>query len=105
MFLFITQLKKFYKLLLILLSPLILTFIFFILSSDSEKKVLNREIIIEINQLLNPINLLNKKNIEEKIKKQKNIFNLGFSYKKIEIDNTFPKYIIENKEKLKEWII
>ena len=31
--------------------------------------------------------------------------NLGFSYKKIEIDNTFPKYIVENKEKLKEWII
>ena len=23
----------------------------------------------------------------------------------IEIDNTFPKYIIENREKLKEWII
>ena len=47
----------------------------------------------------------NSKNIEEKIKMQKNIFDLGFSYKKIEIDNTFPKYIIKNKEKLKQWII
>ena len=47
----------------------------------------------------------NEKNIEEKIKMQENIFDLGFSYKKIDIDNTFPKYIIENKEKLKEWII
>jgi len=47
----------------------------------------------------------NSKNIEEKIKMQKNIFDLGFSYKKIEIDSTFPKYIIENKEKLKQWII
>ena len=47
----------------------------------------------------------NKKNIEEKIKMQKNIFDLGFSYRKIDIDHTFPKYIIENKEKLKEWII
>ena len=47
----------------------------------------------------------NSKNIEEKIKMQKNIFNLGFSYKKIEIDNTFPKYIVANKEKLKQWII
>ena len=47
----------------------------------------------------------NSKNIEEKIKMQKNIFNLGFSYKKIEIDNTFPKYIVANKEKLKRWII
>ena len=36
---------------------------------------------------------------------QKNIFDLGFAYKKIDIDQTFPKYIIENKEKLKEWII
>ena len=49
--------------------------------------------------------IANAKNIEEKIRMQKNIFNLGFSYKKIEIDHTFPKYIIENKEKLKEWII
>ena len=29
----------------------------------------------------------------------------GFELKKIEIDETFPNYIIENKEKLKEWII
>ena len=47
----------------------------------------------------------NSKNIEEKIKMQENIFDLGFSYKKIEIDNTFPKYIVANKEKLKRWII
>jgi len=47
----------------------------------------------------------NEKNIEEKIRMQKNIFDLGFKYKKIDIDHTFPKYIIENKEKLKEWII
>ena len=36
---------------------------------------------------------------------QENIFDLGFKYKKIEVDETFPKYIIENKEKLKEWIV
>ena len=47
----------------------------------------------------------NEKNIEEKIKMKKNIFDLGFTYKKIDIDDTFPKYIIDNKEKLKEWII
>ena len=47
----------------------------------------------------------NSQNIEEKIKMQKNIFGQEFSYKKIEIDQTFPKYIVENKEKLKEWII
>ena len=29
----------------------------------------------------------------------------GFELKKVEVDETFPNYIIENKEKLKEWII
>ncbi len=47
----------------------------------------------------------NEQNIEKKIKMQENIFNLGFNYKKIDVDETFPKYIIKNKEKLKEWII
>ena len=36
---------------------------------------------------------------------KKNIFNLDYVYKKVEIDSTFPKYILENKEKLKDWII
>ena len=36
---------------------------------------------------------------------KENIFGIGFSYKKIEIDNTFPKYIVENKEKFKDWIV
>ena len=29
----------------------------------------------------------------------------GYQLEKVEIDNTFPKYIIENKEKLKKWIV
>ena len=47
----------------------------------------------------------NLKSIEESIRMKKNIFGLKFSYKKIDIDHTFPKYIIDNKEKFKEWII
>ena len=47
----------------------------------------------------------NLKSIEENIRMKKNIFGLKFSYRKIDIDHTFPKYIIENKEKFKEWII
>ena len=39
------------------------------------------------------------------MKLHKDIFNRGFNYKKVEIDHTFPKYIVDNKEKLKEWII
>ena len=29
----------------------------------------------------------------------------GFELRKVEIDNSFPKYIIDNKVKLKEWIL
>ena len=47
----------------------------------------------------------NVKNIEEKIKMEENIFDLGFKYRKVEIDQSFPKYILQNKEKLKKWII
>ena len=48
---------------------------------------------------------IDEKKIEEKIKSHEDIFNRGFNYKKVEIDHTFPKYIVDNKEKLKEWII
>ena len=53
----------------------------------------------------NNANFTNEDKIEEKIRMQRDIFDRGFSYKKIEIDHTFPRYIIENKEKFKKWII
>ena len=33
------------------------------------------------------------------------IFDLDYSYKKVEIDSTYPEYILGNKEKLKKWIL
>ncbi len=53
----------------------------------------------------NKENFANLENIKEKINMKKDIFNRGISYKKVTIDNSFPKYIVDNKEKLKEWII
>ncbi len=53
----------------------------------------------------NKINFTNQKSIEEKIKMGKDIFDRGISYKKVNIDSSFPQYILENKEKFKEWII
>ena len=47
----------------------------------------------------------NQDNIEEKIKKGQDIFDRNISYKKVEIDGSFPKYIFENKEKFKKWIV
>ena len=45
------------------------------------------------------------KNIEDKIMNQRDLFNRKHNYKKVKIDYTFPKYILQNLDKLKEWII
>ena len=50
-------------------------------------------------------NTLDKSKIENKISKNEDIFNRGFKLKKIEIDTTFPNYILENKNKYLKWII
>ena len=43
--------------------------------------------------------------IQIKIKKNEDIFGRGYRIKKIEIDESYPRYIINNKEKLKDWIV
>ncbi len=46
----------------------------------------------------------NLKKIEEKIKFNKDIFGRGFKLKKINIDKSFPDYIVNNQGILKDWI-
>jgi len=53
----------------------------------------------------NKPNLNDPETINKKINQGKDIFDREISYKKVEIDSSFPKYIIENKEKYKDWII
>jgi len=48
---------------------------------------------------------INEKEIEKKILENKDIFNRGFKLKKIDLDDSYPKYIIENKEKFLKWIL
>ena len=91
-FTYFINIKKYYKKLLILYSPLILILLP-ILFNDSKQKPYNKEIIIEINQLVNPINSLNKKNIEEKIKK---LINDSKSDYIIFAENNFPYLIDKN---------
>ena len=40
-----------------------------------------------------------------KMEKGKDVFERGHNLKKVEIDSSFPKYILQNKDKLKKWII
>ena len=56
-------------------------------------------------QEFNKNNFTNIKNIEKKIIEKSDIFGRNYKYEKIEIDEKFPKYIRENKEKFKEWIL
>lgn len=92
MFTYFINIKKYYKKLLIIYSPLILILLP-ILFNDSKEKPYNKDIIIEINQLVNPINSLNKKNIEEKIKK---LINDSKSDYIIFAENNFPYLIDKN---------
>jgi len=48
---------------------------------------------------------INIEKINQKINDNLDIFNRGFKLKKINIDETFPEYIIKNKDLLKDWII
>ena len=50
-------------------------------------------------------NNINVKIIEEKILKNKDIFGRNITLKKIEIDSSYPSYILENKEKFFKWVI
>ena len=43
--------------------------------------------------------------IEKNIKNKNDLFGRGHKYKKIEIDSTYPKYILNNYEKFKNFII
>ena len=53
----------------------------------------------------NKVNIINEENIVLKIKNGQDIFERGFNLKKLEIDSSFPNYIVQNKDKLKKWII
>ncbi len=48
---------------------------------------------------------INEKEIEEKILKNEDIFNRGFKLKKINLDESYPKYILDNREKYSKWLI
>ena len=46
-----------------------------------------------------------EKKIEERIKNNQDVFDRGYNLKKIDIDDSFPDYIVNNVNYLKDWII
>ncbi len=43
--------------------------------------------------------------IKKNILQNKDLFKRNHTYKKVELDDTFPKYILQNKQKLSYWIL
>ena len=50
-------------------------------------------------------NFSSPETIKYKIKKQIDLFNRGHEYQKINLDDTFPKYILQNQKKFSDWIL
>jgi len=53
----------------------------------------------------NDLRFINKNLVEKKINSGIDIFDRNIQYKKIDIDETFPQYILSNIDKYKKWII
>ena len=49
--------------------------------------------------------LTDKKKIEMRVLNNQDIFNRGYKFEKVKIDENFPKYILDNKSKFSEWIL
>ncbi len=67
------------------------------------KGYLKKKIKSFAHQEFNNENITNIENIEKKIIEESDIFGRNYKYEKIKIDEKFPKYIRENKEKFKEY--
>ena len=55
-------------------------------------------------QEFNKENFTNTNNIAQRILNGKDLFDRKIEYKKVQVDQSFPEYIFQNKQKFKEWI-
>ncbi|MFL2889516.1 MAG: hypothetical protein ACJZ4O_01545 [Pelagibacteraceae bacterium] len=53
----------------------------------------------------NKKSITDEKIIEKKIINNEDIFGRGFDLKKIQLDNSYPEFILKNKDKLGKWIV
>ena len=65
---------------------------------------IRNKIISYSHQEYNTKEFTNPDLIKKKISLGEDLFQRKINYKRIEIDNSFPKYIIKNKERFKDWI-
>ena len=65
---------------------------------------IRNKIVSYSHQEYNKAEFTNINLIEKKILKGEDLFNRNIKYKKVNLDESFPNYIIKNKEKFKKWI-
>ena len=68
-------------------------------------ELIQKKIKSYAHQEFNKDEFTNIDKIIERIKLNKDIFNRDYSYERIKIDNSFPEYISNNKDKFKDWIL
>ncbi len=56
-------------------------------------------------QELNKERFVNIGLIEKRVEAQKDMFDRKYDYKKVQLNDDFPKYILQNKHKFKDWIL
>ena len=66
---------------------------------------IKKKIISYSHQEYNTKEYTNVQSIENKILSGKDLFNRKIIYKKVEVDDSFPKYIVKNKKLFKDWIV
>ena len=70
-----------------------------------DAKSIRNKIISYSHQEFNKDEFTNLKKIENRISKGEDLFNRQIKYRRVSIDSSFPSYIVENKEKFKNWIL
>ena len=64
-----------------------------------------KKIISYSHQEFNKEEFIDEKKIKLKIERGKDLFNRNMKYKVIAVDESFPEYIVNNKDLFKDWII
>ncbi len=70
-----------------------------------DPEAIKKKITSYSHQEYNTKEFTNIDSIRKKISLGEDLFNRKISYKKLEIDKSFPEYIVKNKEKFKDWIL
>ena len=66
---------------------------------------IKKKIISYSHQEFNKEEFIDEKKIKSKIERGKDLFNRNMKYKVIAVDESFPEYIVNNKDLFKDWII